>query len=231
VDKPSHSVEFKSLVIYENLNVSVHQLKLNSIRTNCYLLQRHKDVIIIDPSDKAEEIINYIKRNGLQLRFMLATHGHFDHISAANNIIKAGLVKTLHIHEQDFFEVKMARTQMMMILKEKMLQPNVSMFTIELLNLLNSWGITLKHVGGHSKGSCVLYDQSFAFIFAGDMILNHQLKINILDKNENYIKLKDFKAWSNIFSSDALIFPGHGDITDFRAERLNNTKWKLIDDL
>lgn len=73
-----HSEEFKSLIIYENLNMCVHQLQLNSIRTNRYLLQHDNDVILINPSDNnTDEIIN------------------------------AGFVKPLYVQKKDFFQVKM----------------------------------------------------------------------------------------------------------------------------
>jgi len=119
---------------------------------------------------------------------------------------------------------------MMMIFKKKMFTLKSPMLSSELLDILHSWGMSLRHVEGHSKGSYVIFDHIFEFILSEDMILNHELKISMPNSRENRIELKEFKDWASIFSSDVLIFPGHGDMTDFDIEMANNTRWKLMEE-
>lgn len=63
--------------------MEIKKLKVGYIRTNCYILINEKDAIIIDPGDEAEKIKEATK--GLNIKAILITHYHFDHVGALTN--------------------------------------------------------------------------------------------------------------------------------------------------
>ena len=63
--------------------MEIKKLKVGYLRTNCYILIDKSDAIVIDPGDEYEKIKYEIK--GLNLKALLVTHYHFDHVGALNN--------------------------------------------------------------------------------------------------------------------------------------------------
>ena len=61
---------------------------LGMVGTNCYLLcnEDTKECVLIDPADRADEISKMIDESGCELKGILLTHGHFDHIMAADDV-------------------------------------------------------------------------------------------------------------------------------------------------
>lgn len=60
--------------------MKIEKLKLGFLETNCYLLKKGNEVVIIDPADSADIIINACQ--GYRVVGILVTHHHPDHIGA-----------------------------------------------------------------------------------------------------------------------------------------------------
>jgi len=222
-------VGFDEVLIYQNDNLKIHQLLLNRIQTNCFIVQKESEAILVDPVSNANAILDYLDSKSLVLRFMLSTHGHFDHIGAAADIIESGLVEELFIHEKEFGEVSKAPMYSALILKEKLIKPKLSRFSNILLKCLDSFGLSIEHAGGHTKGSCFLYSHNKEFVITGDLALNHNLKITLANSRENKNEFFEFvKNIEDNFLPHTVIFPGHGDRTTVKDELMYNEKWKYI---
>ncbi|MHB8129801.1 MAG: MBL fold metallo-hydrolase, partial [Mobilitalea sp.] len=63
-------------------------LVLGMVQTNCYIISNGetKEAIVFDPADDAKKIEQYLKANDLVCKGILLTHGHFDHIMAADQL-------------------------------------------------------------------------------------------------------------------------------------------------
>ncbi|MBC7861123.1 MAG: MBL fold metallo-hydrolase [Burkholderiaceae bacterium] len=217
------------MLIYQNAVLKIHRLTLNELKTNCYIVQNGDQALLVDPTDRADVIADYLGQHRLALRYMITTHGHFDHVSGAAGVIERGLADVLYVHEQDFDEVKRAQSYSLMIVKKKMRAPPVAMFSAALLAFLRSWGLGLEHAGGHTKGSCYLYGLERDFLLTGDLALHHKLNITLFDGRENTAQffrfIEQVKAG---FAADAVILPGHGDRTTVGMELKHNKKWAYV---
>ena len=58
----------------------IKTIKVGYLRTNCYVLINGDDAIIVDPGDDYDRINSEL--NGLNVRAILITHHHFDHVGA-----------------------------------------------------------------------------------------------------------------------------------------------------
>lgn len=63
--------------------MEIKKLKVGYIRTNCYILINDSDALIIDPGDEFEKIKEEAK--DLNIKAILITHYHFDHVGALSN--------------------------------------------------------------------------------------------------------------------------------------------------
>jgi len=75
---------------------------LPSYGTNTYLVwdDASKEAMLVDPADKSEKLLNEIMQMGLNVKYVINTHGHGDHIGG-NNFFKTELNAKLAIHQDD----------------------------------------------------------------------------------------------------------------------------------
>lgn len=72
--------------------MEIINLKLGMLKTNCYILKEGNETLIIDPADEYFKIDEIIKNT--DLKGILITHNHFDHIGALNQLLKNYQTKT-----------------------------------------------------------------------------------------------------------------------------------------
>jgi hydroxyacylglutathione hydrolase len=67
--------------------MQVIKLEVGRLGTNCYLAyDANRNAVVVDPGDDAERILDEIHKHSLQVTDILLTHGHFDHILAADEV-------------------------------------------------------------------------------------------------------------------------------------------------
>ena len=66
----------------------VENMVLGRLENNCYYLHKEgeKETIMVDPSTKADLIYETLKAEGLEVKAIFITHGHFDHLMATNEL-------------------------------------------------------------------------------------------------------------------------------------------------
>ena len=57
-------------------------LPVGMIGTNCYILGSGDTGVVIDPGDEAQKILDVLREQGITPKYILLTHGHYDHIGA-----------------------------------------------------------------------------------------------------------------------------------------------------
>src|SRR5512146_2272900 len=78
------------------------RLVVGPLQVNCFILADEKthEAVVIDPGDDAEDILRVIRQKGLLVKYIVNTHGHFDHIGA-NKAVKDATGAEILIHEED----------------------------------------------------------------------------------------------------------------------------------
>ena len=69
-------------------DLKIGKITMGMCQTNCYFLYREgsSDVIFIDPADSGKYITEKLKEKGFEIKAILLTHGHFDHIMGCNEM-------------------------------------------------------------------------------------------------------------------------------------------------
>ena len=67
------------------------------VMTNCFLLtdEATGDMAVVDPGDKSEALIDEINNSSGELKFIVLTHGHYDHIGFARQLAEMFSVKVV----------------------------------------------------------------------------------------------------------------------------------------
>lgn len=64
--------------------MNISMIKVGLLKCNCYLLEKNKQCLLIDPGDDYEKIKEFIKDKNII--GVLLTHNHFDHVSSSDNL-------------------------------------------------------------------------------------------------------------------------------------------------
>ncbi|TRM79906.1 MBL fold metallo-hydrolase, partial [Sulfolobus sp. D5] len=76
------------------------------LATNSYLLISENEGVIIDAGGDMKEVLDFIRNNKVKLRYIIATHGHFDHVMGINEIKREFPSSMFLINERDLGLVK-----------------------------------------------------------------------------------------------------------------------------
>ena len=70
------------------VKLKIEQRVIGMVATNVYLglNMEKKEAFLVDPADRAEDIAQWIRQDGVTLKAILLTHGHFDHIGAVSGL-------------------------------------------------------------------------------------------------------------------------------------------------
>lgn len=82
--------------------MNIETLVVGPIETNCYVLSDpvSREAVVIDAGDDGDSIWQVIQQKQLQVKYILNTHGHFDHIQA-NDSLRDKTGAPLAIHADD----------------------------------------------------------------------------------------------------------------------------------
>ena len=66
----------------------IKTIPVGQLETNCYVVTNEDtlECVVIDPGDESNAILDYIESNHLKCRAVMLTHGHFDHVGAADAV-------------------------------------------------------------------------------------------------------------------------------------------------
>ena len=190
---------------------------------NNYLLmdKNTKEAVLIDCSEYKQEIIEDIYKLGAKVKYILLTHGHFDHILGVNKMTEA-LGVDAYINKED---VILAENINMM---PKLL--NLPMAEVPIINgRIEDWQefqlgehkIKAIPTPGHTEGGIsFLVDNEF--LFSGDTLFcqsfgRTDLFGGNIKKLVNSIKNVLFELDDNI-----IVYPGHGQSTTIKFEKTYN---------
>lgn len=197
--------------------MEIHELVVGPLKTNCYIVTSDQNhAVIIDPGFDAEKIVAKLREIGAKPKFILLTHGHFDHIGAVE-----GLKKT-------YPEMKSV------ILKDdKDICKNPSLITGEIgspiqPDLLFEEGdfvkldeLSFKYIAtpGHTKGSaCIVCEDK---LFSGDTLFSRGYgRCDLYGGSAKEMKKSLGKL--GLLEGDFEVFPGHGPGTTLEIERYAN---------
>src|SRR3972149_4175752 len=84
------------------LEESLTTLQVGPLEVNCYVLwdPEKRSAFIIDPGGDADRIERAVRSKGLEVRYIVNTHGHFDHVGADGEV-KSALGGLVAIHRKD----------------------------------------------------------------------------------------------------------------------------------
>lgn len=192
---------------------------MGQLQTNCYLLVKNKECILIDPADDASFLLEEISRQNVSLVGMLATHGHFDHVMATGEI-QLSLKIPLYIHAKDIFLIeRLGETAKYFLGYEPhVIQPTILRNLQEGEFQIKNFKFKITSTPGHTPGGCSFYFFDEQAVFTGDTLFRKGIgRTDLSYSNEQDLQ----KSLQKIFAlpEETVVYPGHGEETVIMNEK------------
>lgn len=196
---------------------------LGMVGTNCYLLCNMdiKECVLIDPADSQDEISRMIDESGCSLKGILLTHGHFDHIMAADAVRdKYGVKVYASCDEKNTLEQPHINLGEAYGLKLSV-KADVWHKDGEILKLAG-FDIEALHTPGHTEGGSCYYIREIGVLFSGDTLFCGSVGRTDFPGGSMSEIVRSIKEKVMVLPDDTKVYPGHGEGTSVGYERVNN---------
>ncbi len=153
----------------------IKTLTVGPIQANCYILgcEETLEAIVIDPGDEADRILHALAESNLTARFIIDTHGHFDHVGA-NKRLKEVTGAPIFIHSLDAPMLSQLSSSAAAwgLAADNSPGPDRELSDGDEVTFCNT-DLKVIHTPGHTPGGISLYADDFVFVgdtlFAGSI--------------------------------------------------------------
>jgi hydroxyacylglutathione hydrolase len=205
-----------------NHSILYHR-EVGPLACNCYVVgdKASKQAIVIDPGGDAEDLAEAIVRMELVVVAIIATHAHFDHIIAAEQL-RTLTGAPFYLHDADRVLLDWMQTSGRLFLGVDLPPPpdvDRSAPEGELLTAGEA-RFEILHTPGHSPGSISLLTDGA--VFSGDTLFAGSVGRTDLPGGDMSLLLKAIDEKLLEFDDDLEVYPGHGPPTTIGEERRFN---------
>lgn len=197
--------------------MKIQTIPVGQLMTNCYLVcdEQAKVCAVVDPGDEAERIIDAVERSGCQVRFVLLTHGHYDHFTGLAGLLEKYDVP-VYIHPADAEE---GRNNPWSLKFPRLDEAHQRWYGEGDTLTLGSLIIHVLSTPGHSKGSvCLLVEN---VILAGDTLFYGSCGRTDFPGGDYKEMLLSLARLARL-EGNYKVYPGHDRPTDLDWERRMN---------
>lgn len=212
--------------------MKIKKFEFNMFPVNCYLIwDDTNEACIIDPGcyfeDEKKALKNFIELQKLQIKHLLNTHLHLDHIFG-NSFVENEYGLVSEANEHDVFWIDEAPKQCRMFGITKMEKPSLPGKHLHDGDIISFGHSSLEVIlcPGHSPGSLVFYSKENRCIFSGDVLFQGSIGRADL-QGGNFDNLID-NICSKLFilPDETIVYPGHGVSTSIGIEKRENPFFK-----
>jgi glyoxylase-like metal-dependent hydrolase (beta-lactamase superfamily II) len=199
-------------------------LETGPIQTNCYIVGDSdcKVAAVVDPGGHVGAIRSALERHGLECKWIINTHAHFDHVGG-NAELKRVTQAQILIHATEEGELSNLAKHAVLFGMSVDNSPPADR-TIDQGDEIDVGGIKLKvlHTPGHSPGSISLVIEGESKILVGDLVFAGSIGRTDLPGGSYEVLLKSVKDKIFPFDDETKLYPGHGPSTNVGVERRHN---------
>jgi len=195
----------------------LRKLIVGPIASNCYLIgsETTGEGMIVDPGDEASRILNTVKELGLEIKFIVLTHTHWDHMSALSEVSEATAAEVC-VHTDESGSIP-ARSPSGVL--DSPAAPVHWLRGGDGLDVGDLRFLVI-HTPGHTPGSICLLGNGI--LFSGDTLFNCGVGRTDLPGSSHRQLMDSLTTKLMILPDDTTVYPGHGPDTTIGAERRTN---------
>ncbi|MCP4111070.1 MAG: MBL fold metallo-hydrolase [Desulfobacteraceae bacterium] len=200
----------------------IKSLEVGPIMANCYIVgcEETKEAAVIDPGDETERILLSLAESNLTVKYIIDTHGHFDHVGG-NKKLKDATNAPILIHSLDvpMLGHLSAAAAAWGLSADNSPEPDR---TIDEGDTISFGKITFKvlHTPGHSQGCISLHTDGHVFV--GDTLFSGSIGRTDLPGGDYNTLISSVRNKLFLLEDDVTVHCGHGPETTIGKEKQYN---------
>ena len=203
----------------------IHEiLPVGPLQCNCSVIgdESTREAMVIDPGDDIEDVLVLIRKHNLQVKQIVITHAHIDHVGGAMKL-RAATGAPILLNQSDYALLKMIDMQAVWV---GMAPPG----KVEIDHSLGpadrvrtgSLDADVIHTPGHTEGSICLYFPAEKKLIAGDTLFAGSIGRTDLPGGSFQKIINSLHEKVLALPDDTIVVPGHGPLTTIGEERESN---------
>jgi hydroxyacylglutathione hydrolase len=212
------------LSLSENEEMIHKILPVGPLRCNCSVIgdEATHEAMVIDPGDDIEDVLAIVRQHQLEVKQIVITHGHIDHVGGAMKL-RALTGAPILLNQNDYALLKMLDVQASWI---GMAAPGEVSIEASIADgeSLRTGNLTANviHTPGHTEGSVCLYFPAEKLLIAGDTLFARSIGRTDFPGGSFEKIMRSLRERVLTLPDDTVVIPGHGRTTTIGAEREEN---------
>jgi glyoxylase-like metal-dependent hydrolase (beta-lactamase superfamily II) len=210
--------------LYREGDLIIERIVVGPLQTNCYIVadEATREGIVIDPGGDGKLILETVQRLEVDVKLIVNTHGHFDHIMA-NGEVMQGTDAPLAIHSDDAGMLLNPLRSFALLVGKIRPSPSATVFLKQGDALeLGNRTLHVLHTPGHSPGSISLLCTDEKAVFSGDVLFNQGIGRTDFPGGSYQVLVQSIRDKLFPLPDDTVVYPGHGPQTTIGFERTHN---------
>jgi hydroxyacylglutathione hydrolase len=203
----------------------IHEiLPVGPLQCNCSIIgdETSREAMVIDPGDDIDQILALIKKHNLQVKQIVITHAHIDHVGGAMKLRTATGAPIL-LNQNDYALLKMLDVQAAWIGMRDPGQVEID-HSLGQADTVKAGSLKAQvlHTPGHTEGSVCLYFPAENKLIAGDTLFAGSIGRTDLPGGSYEKIIRSIHDRVLALPDDTIVVPGHGPLTTIGEERESN---------
>jgi len=214
------------------MSVIIKKMILGPVETNCYIFHKEdsSEAFVFDPGDRGDRVYEFLAEQGLTLKAVFLTHGHFDHIMGVPALLRNakdnGEEPLLYASEDEKALLSDAvlncsGTAMGYGDGGITLKPDFWLKDGEILDICGI-SITCIKTPGHTEGSMSFFMPDERMLVCGDTVFEGSVGRTDLPTGSDAALQRSISEKIAVLPEFTYILPGHGPETTVRDEKQYN---------
>src|SRR5580692_1831088 len=195
----------------------IHEiLPVGALQCNCSIIgdETTREAMVIDPGDEIQSILALVRKHNLQVKQIVITHAHIDHVGGAMKL-RAATGAPILLNQNDYALLKMLDAQAGEVKIDQSLSTGDSVKA-------GTHTASILHTPGHTEGSICLYFPAEKTLIAGDTLFAGSIGRTDLPGGSMQKILQSLRGTVLALPDETVVVPGHGPSTTIGEERESN---------
>ena len=203
---------------------------VGSVYTNCYFLKNKEtgELLIVDPGDAADMIERKVSEMQGKPVGILLTHGHFDHIMAADEVRKK---YNIPIYASEKEETTLLNPKVNLSVfghGSCTLDADVYLKDLQVVELAG-FSVQMIETPGHTVGSCCYYLKEEGVLFSGDTVFQGSVGRTDFPEGSTVAIVRSLHRLLDTLPDETEVYPGHDASTTIGYEKRYNIDILFLD--
>jgi hydroxyacylglutathione hydrolase len=203
----------------------IHEiLAVGPLRCNCSVIgdEATREAMVIDPGDDIEDVLTLIRKHNLQVKQIVITHAHIDHVGGAMKL-RAATGAPILLNQNDNALLKMLDVQAAWIGVRPPGEVKIDQ-SISAGETISAGSLQagVLHTPGHTEGSICLYFPTEKKLIAGDTLFAGSIGRTDLPGGSMQKIMRSLHSTVLALPDETVVVPGHGPLTTIGEERESN---------